>query len=69
MNGETELKPCPFCGSEATLVYTREDEKRASVSCRRCHAVVLTDGREFHSATTEELVKLATSEWNLRAKL
>lgn len=56
-----ELKPCPFCGGEATLVTTHNDNLtwvRYFVSCRRC--LVETHRHEKHK--TAELV------WNRRAK-
>ena len=69
-----ELKPCPFCGGEAGLLYpTTDEETRAFVICTRCGArskeivrlylTVLDDGeKQLHSAWEE-----ATNAWNRRA--
>lgn len=65
---EEELKPCPFCGSKAKLAYTTEGEKRARVSCSKCHAEVLIDGRVMSWLSVNEMVDTAITEWNLRVQ-
>ena len=35
-----KLKPCPFCGGEAKLVYTSGNEPRPMVTCNDCEAVM-----------------------------
>jgi len=59
-----ELKPCPFCGSEAFATYKTGDDdiRRHSVHCRdRCGAQM---GSRFVGHYSEES---AVKAWNLRA--
>ena len=55
--GMTELKPCPFCGSNATLKYPREGELgySATITCNKCHV-------EMWAASKEEVIEM----WNRR---
>lgn len=59
-----DLKPCPFCGSEAFATYKTGDDdiRRHSVHCRdRCGAQM---GSRFVGHYSEES---AVNAWNLRA--
>lgn len=29
-----KLKPCPFCGSEAWMIYTNDNHKRPCIQCK-----------------------------------
>ncbi len=55
-----ELKPCPFCGSEATIVEMDESWYwEWEVYCPECHATF----REHFETKAE-----ATEAWNRRTK-
>lgn len=65
---EEELKSCPFCDGKAKLAYATNGEKRARVSCTKCHAEILIDGRVMTWLSVNEMVDIAISEWNRRVK-
>ena len=52
----TELKPCPFCGSEDTSIEVVRPANKTTVRCENCLAVV-----SFYD-TIEE----AIAAWNRR---
>ena len=56
-----ELKPCPFCGSEAHL-YVVEYSCVAAVGCVNCHISTL------YYPLFEEGKKRAVAAWNTRAE-
>lgn len=65
---DVALKPCPFCGSEAELVWTHTSVPHPFVRCRfgefkhpKCHGTV-TVTHEYYQE--EEAVEA----WNRRAK-
>ena len=67
MNKMTELKPCPFCGSEAWIIRTNDNKKRPYVQCKfgcfrepKCPASHLVT---WDYRTEEEAVEA----WNRRA--
>lgn len=57
----TDLKPCPFCGGDAEIIY-RESAARppnwdkSFVQCRRCEA----------ESNWEETIEQAITAWNTR---
>ena len=53
------LKPCPFCGGEATY-----DEKKVLIECSRCRATIY--GHKVFGKTINYKFWLA-SLWNRRA--
>lgn len=65
----TELKPCPFCGGEATPVYCENGSqytsnimminKRGTVKCKRC---------EIRLPRIYSRVSKAIEAWNRRAE-
>ena len=65
---ETELKPCPFCGGEATPVYCENGSsytsnvlivsKRGTVKCKKC---------EIRLPRIYSRVSKAIEAWNRRA--
>ena len=57
MTEEIELKPCPFCGSEAEF---NSDEFGEGVCCKSCGATL------HNGLYGEEGRKLASAEWNTR---
>lgn len=59
MTQESELLPCPFCGSENILEFGKQDDDWASVECRNCRAGT----HKF------ENLQDAISAWNTRARL
>ena len=59
MTQETELLPCPFCGSENILEFGKQDDDWASVECRNCRAGT----HKF------ENLQDAVAAWNTRASL
>ena len=55
----SELKPCPFCGSEASLVWMDDEELDLCwVECGRCGASTVFCGQP----------ELAIDAWNTRAE-
>ena len=54
---ETELKTCPFCGSEAEF---NSDESGECVCCKSCGATL------HNGVYGEEGRKLASADWNSR---
>lgn len=60
-----ELKPCPFCGGETTLVdYGQEgDFEDWDVECVKCGILFIAPGKEEGWTTTKEEVAEA---WNRR---
>ena len=63
----TELKPCPFCNSEADwhcfpLDYPTANV-RAYVQCNACDAEIDRDGR---LADAKKLLREAITAWNRR---
>ena len=56
-----ELKPCPFCGSEARLFVNGG----VRVICRKCDAStkVLTDEMQYSTNAVESVIEA----WNRRA--
>ena len=59
MTQESELLPCPFCGSENILEFGKQDDDWASVECRNCRAGT----HKF------ENLQDAVAAWNTRARL
>ena len=54
-----ELKPCPFCGSEAETVHLRSGDDFARCTNKSCHART----RNYHEAEN-----LAVDAWNERVE-
>lgn len=63
---KSELKPCPFCGGEATFVTSLHitGEYAAIVMCERCNAK--TDSMRAHDEEDAEV--MAAACWNARAE-
>lgn len=61
----SELKPCPFCGSDDVVVihdcHVREGEEYASVTCRGCGVFAMALG---HGSTPDEAMEDAKEKWN-----
>lgn len=64
-----ELKPCPFCGSEARLVYlVGRDELKVKASCSGCNANksdYIRTGAYFQESITKLIDKVVCA-WNTR---
>lgn len=59
-----KLKPCPFCGSKATLfVDSRSFEPYALVRCENCNAETKKMTQSVEYCAADEAVKI----WNRRA--
>ena len=59
-----DLKPCPFCGGEAIIVYSAKrkdfygrDIEGTAIACDNCNATIFFRSR-----------RLAIEAWNRRAK-
>jgi hypothetical protein len=64
-----ELKPCPFCGSEAKLLYTGEGLKfRAACFNEDCGCELPTWGIFEKDEDVLESIELAIEYWNKRAE-
>jgi Lar family restriction alleviation protein len=57
----TELKPCPFCGSEAVITCNPDDAKWFYIECGNENCPILVQG-QWHTDMNE-----AKKEWNRRA--
>lgn len=67
---DKDLKPCPFCGSEADFVNIRNHADRPAecrVFCKnfRCYAMVYSRGLNYGTCITF-IEKEAAAKWNLR---
>ena len=63
---EPELKPCPFCGGEAKIMWHNEDDREGHIAClnRKCPVLVRIEwGANRHCSTKAE----AVAAWNRRA--
>lgn len=59
-----ELLPCPFCGSEAEIIVSEDDDGRfAAVSCPKCGA-----GSRQHYFCGEDAREFAADAWNTRPR-
>ena len=64
-----ELKPCPFCGSEAKMWFKPGDNE-FYVECRKCH--VRTDGMCMNTHAEDapeamiDCMEMSASDWNRR---
>lgn len=56
--GENELKPCPFCGGKAQVVFDSETETLFIIQCTECKAQ--TAGSEY--------LYSAEYDWNRRVE-
>lgn len=65
-----ELKPCPFCGSKATLAsgLTEDGDGWAIVSCKRIGISDFCAGVRVDRATVKAAEKDAIKKWNTRAE-
>lgn len=64
---EIELKPCPFCGSDAKLIEPArigEHWHVASVECNGCFAQITAGGNEIR--TPEAAIESVVEAWNDR---
>ena len=79
MMKETELKPCPFCGSEDVKTVTTAHDagmsgiiKRVAVQCLKCHATggVADDWDDYHQTIEQNktLEDFAIERWNRRSE-
>ena len=60
-----DLKPCPFCGGEAYLIYTMSfGEECRSVHCIKCKAKI----NNFRGINEKQSEELAINAWNRRVK-
>lgn len=59
---KSELKPCPFCGSEARLTYSTDNHRQPYVTCDtpKCPSC---NPYQWHYHTEEEAIEA----WNRRA--
>lgn len=64
---KSELKPCPFCGGQATFVTSLHitGEYSAIAMCERCKAK--TDSMRAHDEEDAEV--MAAACWNTRAEI
>ena len=73
MNNLEELKPCPFCGSEAIFEEgTRHDYLHGysidlSLACQGCNVEINSNyGQGSYESTKGEAMKELTEQWNKR---
>ena len=63
MNNTTELKPCPFCGSEGELFSDHSISIESGESCTRSFVVCVECSALVSGKTEEESI----AAWNRRA--
>ena len=69
MTSEIELKPCPFCGSEAEFSSGYyNDLMSARVECTECIATTYADSDTYDDHTLDELENMVIEAWNRRVK-
>ena len=69
MSDNSELKPCPFCGSEAEFSSGYyNDLEMAKVCCTECDASIYMDSDDYPDTTLDEMETTVVNAWNRRAK-
>ena len=68
-----KLKPCPFCGGEASLryAYTADGEKTVSIVCDECRTGIfkaMTEKTEVWDGWTIENADECIRVWNSRKR-
>lgn len=61
------LKPCPFCGHEAKLIYDK-NRNCVDIYCTNCDCAMtgFYVYFRFHDCAYEDAVNAAVSRWNRR---
>lgn len=64
------LKPCPFCGGEAAVMYgkTEGNEITVSVICKECHIGIFKAMSDLWDGFRLQCDAEAAEAWNRRAK-
>lgn len=70
MNNKINLKPCPFCGSEAKIKHgfpktQKKGLRQALVQCMKCGCRTITF-KQFPYQSWKEVDELAINTWNRR---
>lgn len=61
-----ELKPCPFCGGDAELIFIGNDyckSRKVQIKCKGCRVTIINGAIRF---TQEWLVDVSVKAWNKR---
>lgn len=65
----TELKLCPFCGSEPAIFEGERDDVwgKVIIGCADCNAITYWVYYGIEGLTDEELLQRGADSWNTRA--
>lgn len=61
-----KLKPCPFCGSQASINLLGD---MSYVECTKCYGTLTEYGDNFRTISEEDLIETIIQKWNTRVNV